>query len=30
MAKIAWMNYGANPNQFIRPHKELRLDTLTA
>ena len=29
MAKIAWMHYGANPNQFINHLKKLRLDSMT-
>ncbi len=29
MAKIAWMHYSTNPNQFINHIKKLRLDTLT-
>ena len=29
MAKIAWMHYGTNPNQFINHLKKLRLDSIT-
>ncbi len=29
MAKLAWNNYGNNPNQFIRHLHHMRLDTLT-
>lgn len=29
MAKLAWMNYANNPNQFIHHLHKLRLDTLT-
>lgn len=29
MAKIAWMNYSTNPNQFINHLIKLRLDTIT-
>jgi cell division protein FtsI (penicillin-binding protein 3) len=29
MAKLAWMNYAANPNRFINHIKKLGLDTLT-
>lgn len=29
MAKIAWINYGNNPRQFIRHLERLHLDTLT-
>jgi cell division protein FtsI (penicillin-binding protein 3) len=29
MAKLAWMNYSANPNLFIKHIKALKLDTLT-
>lgn len=29
MAKIAWMNYGPNPNQFIRHIHNLHMDSLT-
>ncbi len=29
MAKLAWNNYGNNPNQFLRHLKKMRMDTLT-
>ena len=29
MAKLAWNNYGNNPNQFFRHLKKMRMDTLT-
>lgn len=29
MAKLAWINYGANPNQFVNHIRKLKLDSLT-